>query len=121
MNVNLVQWNSLNPKKAIIPTFSGQTQIFLGENNKTRINNLHHRKDSSVAVILSLRVGVQHKQKKWCNNVYNAVAVECTLYLARPHKDFQSRCAGHVIPVYPPSMAADCQACLAMVKCSLQI
>ena len=25
--------------------------------------------------------------KKWCNNFYNAVAVECLLYLARPHMD----------------------------------
>ena len=25
--------------------------------------------------------------KKWCNNFYNGVAVECTLYLARPLKE----------------------------------
>ena len=63
MNVNLEHWNSLHPKKAIIPTFSGQTPNFLGENQKNRTNNLHHRKAGSVAVILSLRVGVQHIQK----------------------------------------------------------
>ena len=28
MHINLVHWNSLHPKKAIIPTFSGQNQIF---------------------------------------------------------------------------------------------
>ena len=72
MHVNLVHWNSLHTKRAIIPTFSGQTPYFLGENRKTRTNNLHHRKTGSVAIILSLRVGVQHTQK---------VAVECTLYL----------------------------------------
>ena len=63
MNVNLVHWNSLHPKKAIIPTFSEQTPNFLGENQKTRTKNLYHRKAGSVAVILSLRVGVQHIQK----------------------------------------------------------
>ena len=63
MHVNLVHWNSLHPKKAILPTFSGQTPHFLGENHKTRTYNLHHRKAWSVAVILSLRVGVQHIQK----------------------------------------------------------
>ena len=62
-HVNLVHWNSLHPKKAILPTFLGQTPHFLCENHKTRTNNLHHRKAGSVAVILSLRVGVQHKQK----------------------------------------------------------
>ena len=63
MNVNLVHWNSLHPKKAIIPTFSGQTPNVLGENQKTRTNNIHHRKAGFVAVILSLRVGVQHIRK----------------------------------------------------------
>ena len=62
-HVNLVHWNSLHPKKAILPTFLGQTPHFLCENHKTRTNNLHHRKAGSVAVILSLRVGVQHIQK----------------------------------------------------------
>ena len=61
-HLNLVHWNSLHPKRAILPTFSGQTPHFLGENLKTRTNNLNHRKAGSVAVILSLRVGVQHKQ-----------------------------------------------------------
>ena len=63
MHVNLVYWNSLHPKKAILPTFSGQTPHFLGENRKNRTNNLHHLKAGSVAVILSLRLGVKHIQK----------------------------------------------------------
>ena len=62
-HVNLVYWNSLHPKKAILPTFSGQTPHFLGENHNTRTKNLNHRKAGSVAVTLSLRVGVQHIQK----------------------------------------------------------
>ena len=62
-HVNLVHWNSLHPKNAVLPTFLGQTPHFLCENHKTRTNNLHHRKAGSVAVILSLRVGVQHIQK----------------------------------------------------------
>ena len=62
-HVNLVHWNSLHPKKAILPTLLGQTPHFLCENHKTRSNNLHHWKAVSVAVILSLRVGVQHIQK----------------------------------------------------------
>ena len=61
--MNLVHWNSLHPKNAILPTFLGQTPNFLCENYKTRTNNQHHRKAGSVAVILSLRVGVQHIQK----------------------------------------------------------
>ena len=62
MRVNLVHWNSLHSKKAILPTFSGLTPHFLGENHKTRTNIIQHRKAGSVAVILSLRVGVQHKK-----------------------------------------------------------
>ena len=61
--VNLVNWNSLHPKNAILPTFLGQTPNFLCENHKTRTNNLHHQKAGSVAVILSLRVWVQHVPK----------------------------------------------------------
>ena len=30
MHVNLFHWNSLHPKKAMLPTFSGQTPHFLG-------------------------------------------------------------------------------------------
>ena len=60
---NLVHWNSLHPINAILPTFLGQTPHFLCENEKNRTDNLHHRKALSVAVILSLRVGVQHIQK----------------------------------------------------------
>ena len=56
--VNLVYWNSLHPKNAILPTFSGQTLHFLGKMKKNWTNNLHHRKAVSVAVLL--RVGVQH-------------------------------------------------------------
>ena len=31
MRVNLLHWNSLHSKKAILPTFSGQTQHFTEE------------------------------------------------------------------------------------------
>ena len=61
--VNLVHWNSLHPKNAILPTFLVQTPHFLCKNEKNITDNLHHRKAWSVAVILSLRVGVQHIQK----------------------------------------------------------
>ena len=57
MNVSLVHWNSLHPKKAIIPTFKKKTPNFLSENQKKTTYNLHHRKVGSVAVILSLRIG----------------------------------------------------------------
>ena len=57
-HVNLVHLNSLHPKNAMLSTFLGQRSHFLSENHKTRTNNLHHRKAGSVAVILSLRVGV---------------------------------------------------------------
>ena len=53
MRVNLAHWNSLHSKKAILPTFSGQTPHFLGENHKINTYNLHHWKAWSVAVILS--------------------------------------------------------------------
>ena len=85
MRVNLVHWNSMQLKKASLPTFSGQTPLVLSENHKTRTYNLHHRKFLSVTVILSLRVGVYYKQIE-VNNFFRAVAVECALYLARPHK-----------------------------------
>ena len=62
MHVNFV-WISLYPKNAILPTFLGQTPQFISEKQKPRINNLHHRKAGYVAVILSLRVGVQNVQK----------------------------------------------------------
>ena len=62
-HANLVHWNSLHPINAILPTFLGQTPHFLCENEENRTDNLHHRKALSVAVILSLRVGVQHIQK----------------------------------------------------------
>ena len=83
-HVNLVHWNSLHPKMAILPTFLGQTPHFLCENHKTRTNNLHHWKAGSVSVILSLKVGVQHITKKWCKMFYTTVTVECTWYHARP-------------------------------------
>ena len=63
MHVNLVYWISLHQKKASLSTFLGQTPHFISEKQETRSNNLHHRKAVSVAVILSLRVGVQHIQK----------------------------------------------------------
>ena len=63
--MNLVHWNSLHPKKAILPTFYlGQAHHFIGKKFKTKTNNLHHQKAECVAVILSLRVGVQHIQKQ---------------------------------------------------------
>ena len=61
--VNLVHWNSLHPKTPFYLLFLGQTSHFLCENHKTRTNNLHQWKAGSVAVILSLRVGVQHIQE----------------------------------------------------------
>ena len=82
--MNLVHWNSLHPKKAILPTFLGRTPYFHSENQKPRTNNLHHCKAGTVAVILSLREG-SNIYKKWCNNIVNAVPVEYTLYLASPH------------------------------------
>ena len=63
-HVHLVHWNSLHPKKAVIPTFQDIYKIFSVQNHKTRTNNLHHGKAGSVAVVLSLRVGVQHVQKR---------------------------------------------------------
>ena len=87
MQVNLVYWNSLHPKIAILPTFSGQNPHFLSEKQKTRSNNLHLRKADSVAVFLSLREGVQYIQKV-VEYFYNVVAVKCTLYLARPPTPF---------------------------------
>ena len=83
MRENLVHWNSLHSKKAILPTFLGQTPQFLCENYKNRTYNLHHQKAWSVAVILSLRVGVQHKETE-VKYFFNTVEVECTLYPARP-------------------------------------
>ena len=50
-------------RQKILPTFLGKTPNFLCETHKTRTNNLYHWKAGSVAVILSLRVGVQHIQK----------------------------------------------------------
>ena len=67
MNVNLVHWNSLHPKKAIIPTFSGQTPSSLGENHKTRTNNLHHR-----VGVMSMRSG---------NDNCSLVQLMCLLYV----------------------------------------
>ena len=55
--MNLVPWNSLHQKNAILSTILGQTPHFLCEIHKTRTNNLHHRKAGSVAVILSRRGG----------------------------------------------------------------
>ena len=63
MHVNFVYWISLHPKMAIFPTCLGQTPHFRSENQKHRTNNVHHRQAGSFAVILSLRVGVQHIQK----------------------------------------------------------
>ena len=51
--MNLVHWNSLHPKKAILPTFLGQTPYLHSENHKPRTNNLHHLKAGTLAVILA--------------------------------------------------------------------
>ena len=45
------------------PISLGKTPSFLGEKQKSRTNNLNYCKALSGAVILSLRVGVQHVQK----------------------------------------------------------
>ena len=70
MLLNLVHWNLLHSNKFILPTFSGQTPHFLGENHKTRPYNLQHRKPWSDI------------NKKGGSNFFDAVA----LYLARPHR-----------------------------------
>ena len=44
MHVNLDYLISLHLKKAILPTFSGQTPLFLGKKQETRTNTLHHHK-----------------------------------------------------------------------------
>ena len=81
--MNLVHWNSLHPKKAIIPTFSGQTPNFLNEKQKNRTNNLHHQKAGSIVVILSLRVGVQHIQKSGILPLLPHLSSSTSLSLAR--------------------------------------
>ena len=78
MHVNLVHWNSLHPKKAIIPNFCGQTLNFFGKNHKTRIIKLGLLRSFGAEGLGS------NIYKKLCNTFYNAVAVEYTLYLARP-------------------------------------
>ena len=64
MHVNLDYLTSLRPKKNILPTFSGQTKLFLGKNQETRTNKLHYHKAWFVALFLSLRLRVYHKQTK---------------------------------------------------------
>ena len=78
MHVNFVYWISLHPKKTILPIFLGQTPHFISEKQTHGTKNLHHRKAGSVAVILSLRVGVQHIQQsgaimfpaRWQSNLH---------------------------------------------------
>ena len=53
MDVNLVHWNSLHLKKAVLPTFLGQTPNFLVKNHETSTNNLHHQKAISIAGFLA--------------------------------------------------------------------
>ena len=72
------------PKKSHYIYFFGRTPHFISEKQNTRTYHLQHWKTVSVALVLSLRVGIKHT-KKWCNNFCNALAVKCTLYLARPH------------------------------------
>ena len=64
MHVNLDYSISLHPKKVILPTFSGRTQLFQCKKQETRTNNLHHHKAGSVAGFLSLRLMVHHIQNK---------------------------------------------------------
>ena len=63
MHVNLDYMISLHPQKAILHTFSGQIQLFLGKMQETKPKNLHHHKAGSVAGLLSLRLKVHHLQK----------------------------------------------------------
>ena len=58
MHLNFVYWFSQHPIKDILPTFLGQTPHFINEKQKPKTSNLHQA--GSVAVILSLRVGVRH-------------------------------------------------------------
>ena len=75
MHVKLKHWNLPHPNNSI--------PNFLGENHKTRTNNLHHQKAGSVGCFEpegwdpTYTKGVQYL-------CYNMVAVELTLYLARP-------------------------------------
>ena len=79
MHVNIVNWNSLDPKKAYLSTFLGQLLHFLSEMQKKNITTYTIGK-LGPSLFLSLL-------KKWCNTFSNAVAVKCTLYLARPLKE----------------------------------
>ena len=83
MHVNLVYRNSLHPQKALFPTFFRTIKKFLGEKQRTRTNNLHHRKAGSVAIFLSQGWGF-NIYKKCYNNFPNTVVVKLTMYLARP-------------------------------------
>ena len=60
--MTLVHWISLHLKRATSTTILKPTPHLLGEKLKAGINNLPHQKAGSVAVILSLIVGVKHKQ-----------------------------------------------------------
>ena len=60
--MNFFYWISLH-QKGHFTHFLGQTPHFISEKQKPRTGNLHHWKSGSVAVILSLKVGVQHIQQ----------------------------------------------------------
>ena len=53
MHVNLDYMISLHLKNSILPTFSGQTLLFLGKKQETRTNTLHHHKAWSNAFFLA--------------------------------------------------------------------
>ena len=63
MHVNLINSISLHQKKKFVLFFLGPTPHFISEKQKHETHNLDHWKAVFVAVILSLRVGVQHIQK----------------------------------------------------------
>ena len=56
MHVNLDYLISMHPTKAILLTFSGQTQHFLGKKQKNRPNNLHHQKAGFVGLFLKPKI-----------------------------------------------------------------
>ena len=76
-HVNLVHWNLLHPKNA----------IFSVKITKPELITYTIRKLGPLRSFWAQGLGSKI-YKKWCNNFYNAVAVECTLYHARPHKSF---------------------------------
>ena len=93
MHVNLVNWNSLHPKKAIIPIFQDKHQIFSVKTTKPELTTYTIRKLGTLQSFWAYGLG-SNIYKKWCNIFYNAVVVEFTMYLARPptHFHLNPRC-----------------------------